>query len=117
MTRKAFDPVYWSIVVFKVRCYSVGGWTNSLVEWWLDGCAQRKGVNNLYSLWRSVASGVPQGFILRPILFHVLTNNLDKVRECTFIKFVEDAELWFTVGMLQGRALNDTSVRINGVNN
>lgn len=53
---------------------------------------------------------VPQGFIFRPIQFHVLINNLEKVREHTFIKFVEDTELWFTVGMLWGSALNDMSV-------
>lgn len=69
----------------------------------------------MYSTWRSAASGVPQGFILRPTLSLVLINNLDKVREFTFIKFVEDAELWFTVGVVQDRDLNDISIWMNGV--
>lgn len=53
---------------------------------------------------------VPQGVIFRPILFHVFINNLEKVREHTFIKFVEDTELCFTVDMFWGSALNDISV-------
>lgn len=81
MTRKTFDPVYQSIILFKVGCSSVDGWANSLVEFWPDGWAQRQGINVSYSAQRSVASGVLQELILRPILFHVLINYLDKETE------------------------------------
>ena len=48
--------------------------------------------------WRSVLSGVPQGSVLRLLLFNTFMSDIDSGVECTFSKFANDAKLWGAVG-------------------
>ena len=92
---KAFDKVPHKRLIYKLKQYGINNLTLNWIKAYLDNRKHRVRINNYYSDWKNVISGIPQGSILGPFLFIIYINDMSL--ECNeladILLFADDAKI------------------------
>ena len=73
---KAFDCLPYDLLIAKLCAYGCDLPSLKLLNCYLRNRSQRDNISNFYSSWAEILYGVPQAFILGPILFNIFLNDL-----------------------------------------
>ena len=87
---KAFDSIPHDLLIEKMHAYGFS--RNSLVFFYSYLKRTKPNVvkNIAQSIFQILLSGVPQGSILRPILFNILINDLLWISKSALLNFAND---------------------------
>ncbi len=89
---KAFDSVNHEILMQKISKLKVDSFC---FRHYLQVKIQTVKINTILSKTAPVNFGVPQGSILRPILFTIFVNDLtEMIHDCEVVQYADDTQLY-----------------------
>ena len=79
----------YDLIIAKFEAYCLSKSSLSLLLDYLTSRKQRVKIGSSYSIWNEIKRGVPQGFILGPLLFNAFINDIfmfiEKTEICNFV--------------------------------
>ena len=85
-------------LLLKLSCLGIKGPLLSVISDFLHNRTQRVKVNGTFSPWTNVASGIPQGSILGPLLFVIFINDIPEEVSNMCKIFADDTKIIGTPG-------------------
>ena len=93
--QKAFDTINHEILISKMEFF---GFFKDVILWFKSYLSNRKfkvNLNKTFSEPGKLLCGVPQGFILGPLLFLLYINSMPQTVKCELLLYAEDICLIF----------------------
>ena len=98
---KAFDCLPHGLLLAKLGAYGLNTPACNLIASYLSNRKQRVKIGNTRSKWTPLSKGVPQGSILRPLLFNAFISDMHMfIKECTLYNYADDNSLSCTSPMI-----------------
>ena len=92
---KAFDCLSHELIIAKLNAYGFSLSALKLMQSYLSEKKQRIKINQAHSSWEEILFGVPQGSILRAILFNIFLSDLFLVvQNVDFASYAEDNTIY-----------------------
>ena len=93
---KAFDCIPHDLIIARLHAYGFDENALALVYSYLKKRKQSVRINNVYSSFQEIVSGVPQRSVLGPILFNFYINDLFSfIKQATMYNYADDNTLAF----------------------
>ena len=110
---KAFDCLNHELLIAKLEAYGFEYTSLSFIFSYLTDRKQRTKVNNHFSDWSNIDSGIPQGSILGPLLFNIYINDIFYfVNDKNLINYADDNTSYAiekNLDLVINSLLNDTA--------
>ena len=88
---KAFDCLNHELLIAKLEAYGFDHSSLAYIYSYLSNRKQRTKVNNSFSKWADIKSGIPQGSIIGPLLFNIYINDIFFiVKESNLANYADD---------------------------
>ena len=107
---KAFDVLNHSLLLAKLDAYGFSLKSTAFIQSYLNKRMQKVNVNNKFSAWEGIYSGVPQGSILGPLLFNIFINDIFSfLTTCEMCNYADDNTLYTYSRVLLGLTEKSTN--------
>ena len=107
--QKAFGTVNHDILLSKLKHYGIRGVAFNWFKSYLSDRTQYATINNERSEIKTIKYGVPQGFILGPLLFLIYINDLSRsIKNSKIPHFADDTDLLYA-----SSSIKDINKKIN----
>ena len=88
---KAFDCLNHELLIAKLEAYGFDHSSLAYIYSYLSNRKQRTKVNNSFSKWANIKSGIPQGSIIGPLLFNIYINDIFFIiKETNLANYADD---------------------------
>ena len=118
---KAFDCLNHELLIAKLEAYGFDYLSLAYIFSYLSGRKQRTKVNNSFSKWSDIRSGIPQGSIIGPLLFNIYINDIFYIVNENYLTNYADDNTPYAINSnietIINNLVNDTSALTKWFNN